>query len=231
MLGFIIVGGAVITWLYVHRDGCHQRKCDAMFNNDGFSYIDNFLPTKEFDYIKKTYVKETFPMYPDNTYIIGNEQKKTFQEEDHAIVKMVKEKVEKIVQEPLFVDYAFLRYYNGKAPNPFEFFHLDSKHFDHDVIQIRTVINLYDKSVNGTFCYKSKCCAKGKTFCNQTKPNSLTLIQANKLRHKFEYSGGERLIYVIDFTTSYKRGLYGSVWGSWDYIWDRMQKWLTSFHN
>jgi hypothetical protein len=129
------------------------------------------------------------------------------------------------------VDYAFLRYYNGKAPNPFEFYHLDSKHYDYNTTQIRAVINLYDKSVEGEFCYKSKCCEDGKIYCNNTKPNTLTLIQANKLIHKYEYKGGERLIYVIDFTTSYKRGLYGSVWGGWDFVWDRIQKFATSFNN
>lgn len=221
----------IILWLYLYRDPCKERNCIKSFNDDGFGYIDNFLSNDDFLYMKNKYVKKNFPMYNTNTTILGNGQKNNFTKEDLEIVNNIKAKIEIVVGKPLYIDYAFLRYYNGKAPNPFEFFHYDSKHFDYNTTQIRSVINLYDKSIEGEFCYKSKCCEKGKIYCNHTTPNTLTLIQANKLVHKYEYKGGERLIFVIDFTTSYNRGLYGSVWGGWDYVWDRMQKFMTSFNN
>jgi hypothetical protein len=220
-----------VVWLYLHRNPCKERNCTSVFNDSGFGYVDKFLHRHEFNSIKRRYVKDAYPMYPDNTFLLGNERKKTIGHDDSKIVALIKEKVEKIVGVPLYVDYAFLRYYNGKAPNPFEFFHLDSKHYDHDTTQIRCVVNLYDETEQGVFSYKCMCCNQGKIFSIKTKVNTLTLIQANKLIHKYEYKGGERLIYVIDFTTSYKRGLYGSVWGLWDFFWDRIQKKLTSFHN
>jgi len=225
-----VFAAITIAWLFLYKDPCEQRSCDAVFSDDGFAYVEDFLPTYEFEQLAQRYVKESqYPMYPDNTMILGNGQKKNFKPEDKILLDQVQQKIETIVGQPLFVDYAFLRYYNGKAPNPFEFMHLDSKHYDSDTTQIRAVINLYDKSIEGEFCYESRCCNKGALYCNHTKPNTLTLIQANKLHHKYEYKGGERLIYVIDFTTSYKRGFYGSVWGSWDFVWDRIQKWITSF--
>ena len=228
MLAYFFLSG-LVAWLYLFQDSCQQRTCDATFNDDGFAHVSDFLSGDEFKILQDRYVKPRYPMYLDNTFILGNERRGTLVQEDRQIVHQIKERVERMVGQPLFVDYAFLRYYNGKSANPFEFYHVDSKHYDYDVTQIRSVVNVYDASVDGTFCYKSQCCNPGALVCNKTLPNSLVLIQANHLRHKFEYSGGERLIFVIDFTTSYKRGIYGSVWGSWDFVWDRIQKWLTSF--
>lgn len=226
----ILIIVVTIIWLYVFRDPCGERECkNPNFTDDGFGRIDNFLSQDDFDRIRDHFVKSSSPMYNTNTIILGNPRGKTLTNVDNLeIVNFFTEKVEKLIGKKLYVDYAFLRYYDGKAVNPFEFYHLDSKHYNHKSTQIRALFNIYDKSEEGTFCYKSKCCENGKEYCMRTQENTLTFIQANKLVHKYEYKGGERLVFVIDFTTSYERGLYGSVWGFWDFVWDRIQKSVTS---
>jgi hypothetical protein len=183
-----------------------------------------------FQKIRSTFVKDTAPgkMYPNNTILLGNPSYGGYKDaQTEEIIKYITEKVSNKYGRKLYVDYSFLRYYNGTSMNPFENFHYDSSHYDSDVIQIRALFNIYDRS-DGYFTYVSECCKNGtRTF--KTEENTMALIQANKLRHKYNYVKGERLVLVIDFVTSYRRGVYGSVWGTWDYIWDRMQKILTSF--
>ena len=88
-------------------------------------------------------------------------------------------------------------------------------------------LNLYDRS-NGTFTYESRCCNKG-TIEKSTKENTLSIIQANKLKHSYRYTGGERIVLVVDLVTSKRKGLHGIVWGTFDFFWDRIQKFITSF--
>ena len=215
-----------IFWIVFHQPGCKQHLCNKTFiNDDGFGYVDNFLNKNELDKYKQKFIKK----YDSNTIFLGNPNTWGYLDEDTQIlVENIKHKVEKLYNKTLFINYAFLRFYNPNAVNPFENFHLDSLHFNYDVIQIRSIVNLFDES-DGTFSYKSKCC-DNSTKNIPTKENTLVLIQANKLLHKYKFNKGYRCVLVIDFVDSKSKGIHGYFWSSFDFCWDRIQKFITSFN-
>jgi len=231
---FLLTTILVLVLLHVNlsQPACGQHMCNGAFlNDDGFGYYKNYFPEDVFKLLQSEYVNKNTPkgkMYPNNTTFLGNPKRGGYIDTNtEKIIEYIRNRLSESYGQTLYVDYAFLRYYNGSSLNPFENFHYDSSHYDSDVVQIRSLFNIYDKS-DGTFTYESECCNNGtKTF--YTEENTLALIQANKLRHKYNYIKGERLVLVVDLVSSYKRGIYGNVWGTWDYIWDRIQKSLTSF--
>jgi hypothetical protein len=213
----------VIAWLLYHinfsNPTCGQHVCNGAFlDDDGFGFRKNFLSQSEFGAIQDEFVRGRTPgkMYPNNTTFVS----------DSPFVRLLIDKVSEAYGKEMHLDYAFLRYYDGKALNPFENMHFDSLHYNHDVVQVRALLNVYDRS-KGHFSYESRCCDRGQVTL-KTEENTLTLIQANKLKHKYKYQSGERLVFVVDMVTSKHRGVYGSVWAAWDYIWDRLQKLATT---
>ena len=210
--------------LYQPRCGQHMCKTDFL-DDDGFGYVEDFLSDKEFNKYKKKFVKK----YNSNTIFIGNPNTWGYQDkETKQLVEHLQKKIEKLYKKKLYINYAFLRVYNEGAVNPFENYHLDSLHYNYNVVQIRTILNLNDNS-NGTFSYKSKCCNKGENKI-QTKENTLVLIQANKLLHKYRFKNGNRCVLVIDFMDSKTKGVHGYFWTAFDFVWDRIQKFITRFH-
>ena len=214
-----------ILWIVFYQPGCKQHPCNSSFlNDDGFGYIKDFLTKGELTKYKKKFVKK----YDSNTIFLGNPNTWGYlDEETKLLIENIKHKIEKVYNKKLFINYAFLRYYNPRAINPFENFHLDSLHFNYNVIQIRTIVNLFDES-DGTFSYKSKCC-NNNTKSIPTNENTLVLIQANKLLHKYKFKKGHRCVLIIDFIDSKSKGIHGYFWSGFDFCWDRIQKIITSF--
>lgn len=227
---FVAMVTTLLLYLNLTRPSCDQHLCNnVILDDDGYGYSEVLFTKRELDRMRAHYVDETKSgyMYPDNTKILGNPRRGGYSDSNtERIVNMIKNKIQKEYKRPLFVDYAFLRYYNGRSFNPFEYYHYDSSHYNTDVVQIRVLINLYDRS-DGYFSYISKCCKRGE-IKKKTREGSVSIIQANKLKHNYRYDNGERLVLVVDLVTSYDRGVYGSVWGTWDYVWDRVQKLITS---
>lgn len=214
---------ALIVLLY--QPGCPKdRKCKGEFlDKNGFGIIYNFLSPSEFKKYQTKFVKD----YDNNTIFLGNPNTWGYKDkETQELIENIQRKIEKGMNKKLNINYCFIRYYEEGSFNPFEAFHLDSLHYNLNVEQIRALINLSDQS-DGYFSYNSKCCEK-KNIKFKTKENSLVLIQANKLLHKYEYIRGKRCVLVIDFIDSKKKGPYGYFWGTWDYCWDRIQKRLTT---
>lgn len=221
---FLFIYLLFACWIVFYQPGCKERKCNSQsFNDDGFGYLPDFLPHSEFQRIQQKFVKK----YKTNTIFLGNPNSWGYQDEEtKEMVEKIKTKMESELNTKLYVNYAFLRVYNEDVINPFENYHLDSMHYGLDVTQIRCILNLYDKS-NGSFSYYSKCCGDGEKEMKTTE-NSMVLIQANKLLHKYKFEKGYRVILVIDFIDGKNRGFHGLYWGGFDYVWDRIQKFITT---
>lgn len=101
--------------------------------------------------------------------------------------------------------------------NPFENWHYDRKRYSYDSKQYRIVINLYDNSTS-EFCYTLKC-LNNKEECITTKKNTLIAIEANELHHKVKIENGERLVLMVDVVNNSTRGICGTFFSIWDYIW------------
>jgi hypothetical protein len=217
----------IILNIVFSQPPCKQTLCNkVLLDDDGFGYVDNFLTPKQLSTYKKKFVKK----YHSNTIFLGNPNTWGYQDEETAeLVDYLHKKIQHRYKKKLYIDYAFLRVYNDEAINPFENFHLDSHHYGMNVTQIRTILNLHDQS-NGMFSYKSKCCRR-KTKTIKTKENTLILIQANKLLHKYKFKKGSRCVLVVDFVDSKWKGLYGTFWGTFDFVWDRIQKMITTVKN
>jgi hypothetical protein len=216
----------LVLWVVLYQPPCKQNLCKQVFlDDDGFGYKDNFLTNYEFKKYQDKFVKK----YNSNTIFLGNPNTWGYQDEETKIlIENFKKKIEKIYGKKLYINYAFLRVYNPNAINPFENYHLDSLHYNYNVTQIRALLNLQDKS-NGTFSYKSKCCNNDEQSI-KTKENTVVLIQANKLLHKYKFKNGYRCVLVVDLVDSKEKGIHGYFWGAFDFVWDRIQKALTSFN-
>ena len=51
------------------------------------------------------------------------------------------------------------------------------------------------------------------------KKNTLIGIEANELLHKVKIENGERLVLMVDVVNNNKRGICGTFFYTWDYIW------------
>ena len=112
----------------------------------------------------------------------------------------------------------WLRYYNSdKYINPFENWHYDRKRYSYNTKQYRIVINLFDNS-KSNFCYTLKC-LNNKEECIITKKNTLVLIEANETYHQLKLENGERLVLMVDVVNNSKKGICGTFFSIWDYIW------------
>ena len=213
-----------ILWILFYQSPCNQTLCkDIFLDDDGFGYKDKFLSNYEF----KKYQDKFLKKYDSNTIFLGNPNTWGYKDKETKIlIENLKKKIEKLHGKKLYINYAFLRVYNENSLNPFEEYHLDSLHYNYNVTQIRTILNLKDNT-NGTFSYKSKCCNNDEQTI-KTKENTIVLIQANKLLHKYKFNGGYRCVLVIDFIDSKEKGIYGLYWLTFDYVWDRIQKYITS---
>ena len=152
--------------------------------------------------------------------IIRNSTMNTKFIDDEKIVHFLKKEITKTLGSEFFIAERglWLRYYNSdKYANPYETWHYDRKRYTYNSTQYRIVINLYDNSTS-EFCYTLKC-ADNKEKCINTQKNTLLAIEANEAYHKVKVENGERLVLMADVVNDSARGICGTFFSIWDYIW------------
>jgi hypothetical protein len=140
--------------------------------------------------------------------------------DDEKMVQFLKKEITKTLGPDFFIADRglWLRYYNSdKYENPYENWHYDRKRYNYHSTQYRMVINLYDNSTSA-FCYTLKC-ADNKEKCIPTQKNTLIAIEANESYHKVKIEKGERLVLMADVVNDSNRGICGTFFSIWDYIW------------
>ena len=152
--------------------------------------------------------------------IIRNSTMNTKFIDDEKIVQFLKKEIKKTLGPEFFIAERglWLRYYNSdKYSNPYETWHYDRKRYTYHSTQYRLVINLYDNSTS-EFCYTLKC-ADNEEKCIATQKNTLLAIEANESYHKVKVENGERLVLMADVVNDSTRGICGTFFSIWDYIW------------
>lgn len=113
----------------------------------------------------------------------------------------------------------WMRYYNSESKNPYEEYHYDRQRYCRLSKQVRIVIVLHDDS-DSNFCYKLRC-NMNKEVCIPSKVGNWSIIYANKLLHAAKVRQGERLVLMADLVDNSTRGVCGTFFSIWDYIWLR----------
>lgn len=140
--------------------------------------------------------------------------------DDEKMVDYLKKEITKTLGPEFFIADRglWLRYYNSdKYANPYETWHYDRKRYTYHSKQYRIVINLYDNSTS-KFCYTLKC-TENQEKCIPTQKNTLLAIEANESYHKVKIEKGERLVLMADVVNDSSRGICGTFFSIWDYIW------------
>jgi hypothetical protein len=109
---------------------------------------------------------------------------------------------------------SWVRHYTSNLSfNPFSHFHIDLNRYHGR--QFRLIINLFDDS-DCEFQYMTR---DGSIVAQKTVSNSLSIIEAGRLRHRVKMTRGTRLLLMMDFTTTRTRGCLGWFAFTWDYVW------------
>lgn len=122
----------------------------------------------------------------------------------------------------------WMRYYDSESKNPYEEYHYDRQRYCRNSKQVRVVIVLYDDS-DSHFCYKVRCGDKSEDLdngapldgevCIPSEVGNWSVIYANKLLHAAKVRKGERLVLMADLVDDSTRGVCGTFFSIWDYIW------------
>lgn len=114
-------------------------------------------------------------------------------------------------------------YYEGMKSNYYENWHHDKNRYGNGVKQYRLVIPVYDTS-DAIFSF-------GDGNQIEFKQNTGVLIKAGNCLHKVDFTSGERLVLIMDFTTEpcdsiighfSCRGPIGYFWWIVDVIWRKL---------
>jgi hypothetical protein len=109
---------------------------------------------------------------------------------------------------------SWLRLYTSNVGlNPYRHFHIDLNRYSGR--QFRVVVNLLDDS-DCDFEYQS---ADGSIVSLPTTANSICIIEASRLKHRVNLQSGTRLLLMMDYTTTRKRGVRGWLSLAWDRVW------------
>ena len=199
----------ILIILYITFEKCQTRKqCKNQDDNGiiiksinlNYDFMDSFI-NNELNIIRNSNIITKF---------IDNEN----------ITKFLKNEIIKTLGPDFFIADRglWLRYYDSdKYINPFENWHYDMKRYSYNTKQYRIIINLFDNSTS-KFYYTLKCLNNKEQYI-MTQKNTLVAIEANEALHKVKIENGERLVLMVDVVNNSKRGICGTFFSIWDYIW------------
>lgn len=205
----LILGLILFIVLFCIRPfDCSKSSDEGIFTFKHETYMFENLTTKAKDYMKKNKINTLF--FDDDEIMdtiikeVNGRMNTNFKKSDRSL---------------------WMRYYDSKSKNPYEEYHYDRQRYCRSSKQVRVVIVLYDDS-DSHFCYKLRCRDKDGSLskdevCIPSEVGNWSVIYANKLFHAAKVRRGERLVLMADLVDDSTRGVCGTFFSIWDYIWLR----------